>query len=112
MIQLPGRFYTVNSPLFSLRCLGGSHLDAPWKSGRVVNAAVSKVMLALALQKNIFSRFIIAIKVFPSCRKLALVLQQSSGERFLENFEENTHTPHAVFRPRGFRGQTRLGVCK
>lgn len=53
-----------------------------------------------------------AIKVFPSCRNLALTLQQSSGEHFLENFEENTHAAHAVFRPRGFRGQTGLGVCK
>lgn len=49
LIQLPGWFYTVNSQLFSFHCLGVSHLDVPWKSGRVVTAAGPKVMLALAL---------------------------------------------------------------
>lgn len=54
LIQLPGWFYTVNSPLFSFRCLGVSHWDVPWKSGRAVSAAGPKGLGHLLYIKHIF----------------------------------------------------------
>lgn len=54
LIQLRGWFYTVNSPLFSFCCLGVSHWDVPWKSGRAVSAAGPKGLGHLLYIKHIF----------------------------------------------------------
>lgn len=54
LIQLLGWFYTVNSPLFSFCCLGVSHGDVPWKSGRAVSAAGPKGLGHLLYIKHIF----------------------------------------------------------
>lgn len=112
LIQLPGCFCTVNSLslLFSLPCSGVSLRRAVEISSGCYHSCTEGCAGTWFI-KNIFSRFIIAMKFSPLAKTWHWHFSRAPRTLFLGNFEENRHTPHAVFKSRNFRGQTGLGSC-
>lgn len=109
LIQLPGRFYTVKSLLFSLHCLGVSFRRAVEIRPGCYHSC-TEGYAGTCFIKNIFSRFIIAIKFSPLAKTRHWQFSRASEDTFWTILKETGTHPMQFTGTEVLGGRKDLGV--